>query len=601
MRFGQLTNLILPTLLLLVGLRGVPAAGTLSDDPQSRFASVPHDAELQRAVLDSPLDMLVIQREGWQETLPSFARLVVFEITGRTAIHGQDPSYTVLSMTYENDRWYTARIIPVEHPRLLEMLELKDKWVCAKDVAESPKLEGTLTRLRELSKEKGEYEGLVKLLNAVEQIYRLGREDRVFSSFEEQGFSRQQLTELLDDSSKLKELHAQRKVKGARVEDDAALLSAGNALLTRVRALSDLPGQFLVVPDPEAIDNAWVRPAALGLEVTTPITESARRFDDGMREAFLTSSAEKLRAAVAEFLPLVQKSRQYPSEGFRRAQNWYIQNNPWRWAAGIYLFAAILYGLYTFFGSRKIYWGAVAFTVAGFAFHSAAVGLRLYLKGHMPVSNMFEAITFCSWAVMLIAVFVEGFSRKAMVGVGATVIAFLLLTGASLMPLHDTRIHPLRAVLNSYWLNIHVTMMLLSYAAFAIAGFFALVYLVKSFLGASDAAGEGSLMTLQQTEEFSYRLVQLGWPILTFGITLGAVWADTAWGRYWGWDPKETWAFITWVTFTVYLHTRMVLGWRGRWSAAACLIGFVMVLITWLGVSYLPWFAGGLHTYASPS
>src|SRR5690606_14227366 len=101
--------------------------------------------------------------------------------------------------------------------------------------------------------------------------------------------------------------------------------------------------------------------------------------------------------------------------------------------------------------------------------------------------------------------------------------------------------------------------------------------------------------------EFAYRLVQVGWPILTFGVALGAVWADTAWGRYWGWDPKETWAFITWVTYTVYLHTRMVLGWRGRWSAAACLIGFLMVLITWLGVSFIPLFAGGLHTYASPT
>ena len=144
-------------------------------------------------------------------------------------------------------------------------------------------------------------------------------------------------------------------------------------------------------------------------------------------------------------------------------------------------------------------------------------------------------------------------------------------------------------------------MMLISYAAFAIAAFFAGLYLVKHFTGRESLLGGKPLMTMPQTEEFAYRLVQLGWPILTLGVALGAVWADTAWGRFWGWDPKETWAFITWVGYTVYLHTRMVMGWRGKWSAAACLLGFVLVLITWIGVSYIPLFAGGLHSYASPT
>jgi cytochrome c-type biogenesis protein CcsB len=312
----------------------------------------------------------------------------------------------------------------------------------------------------------------------------------------------------------------------------------------------------------------------------------------------------------------------------------------------------------------------------GFVWHTAAVGIRLYLTGHVPVSNMFESITFTSWAMILIAFIYEAYqwafqkdSRRGLAALGAMTVGFLLLTGASLMPLHETRIHPLRAVLNSYWLNIHVTMMLLSYAAFGIAAFVAIFYLLRSLrddeapkVALYSGIGGGGLLglyyflymlapnvpldsiisltrvlafafggilalaavltlitmgvrwisgqfggasldliSLPQTEEFAYRLVQVGWPILTVGITLGAVWADTAWGRYWGWDPKETWAFITWVAYTVYLHTRIVMGWRGRWSAAVCVIGFIMVMITWWGVSYLPWFSGGLHSYASPN
>jgi len=182
---------------------------------------------------------------------------------------------------------------------------------------------------------------------------------------------------------------------------------------------------------------------------------------------------------------------------------------------------------------------------------------------------------------------------------GATLVGFLMLTGVAMMPLHESRIHPLRAVLNSYWLNIHVTMMLFSYAAFALAAVFAGIYLLRSAFRLDGVLS--SVMSQAQTEEFAYRLVQLGWPLLTVGVTLGAVWADVAWGRAWGWDPKETWAFITWVTYTAYLHSRMVMGWRGNWSAAACVVGFVMVVITMLGVSYLPWFSGGLHSYASPT
>jgi len=109
------------------------------------------------------------------------------------------------------------------------------------------------------------------------------------------------------------------------------------------------------------------------------------------------------------------------------------------------------------------------------------------------------------------------------------------------------------------------------------------------------------LPDLESLELFAYRCVQVGWPLLTLGVFLGGVWAQTAWGRFWGWDPKETWALITWIVYTGYLHTRMVLGWRGKLSAIASLAGFACVLITWFGVSYLPGLAGGLHSYASPA
>ena len=673
----QLFSRLLFVACLLSAAASAVAQGRLSDDETSRFHTVPHDPEMQAAVEESDLDLLVVQHEGWQETLPTFARLKIHEITGRKTIRGQNPSYAILSMIYNPEAWQDARILPVEHPELLEIMGLDGKWVSANMVRGSDGLNKLIQWLEDASERRNELDRVRKLVNAVEQVHRLGREDRVLSQFEldeRNPITQAELEGLLDAPKEVRALHEQRRKLEKQVEEQKPLRRAGERLLTHTMALAQVRQDFLIVPGMEAENEQWIRPASMergsfGLE------RAARQFDLSMQQAFLANRPDIVVPAAEQFLSLLERSRLYPPERYREAQNFYIRLNPYGKAAWVYLFAACLYGLYFFFRGRSWYWASFAAAGAGFGVHTLAVALRFYLKGHIPVSNMFEAITFTSWAVILIALVMEAIQRKGLVGLGSTIVAFLLLTGAGLMPLHETRLHPLRAVLNSYWLNIHVTMMLVSYAAFAISAVFALVYIVRTlsarqallaglggggggllllggyqlirwaemFLRSSSGllnmlvnaveiglllagallvlaaiiAGGGYLiragflkagllrgdppMTLQQNEEFAYRLVQVGWPILTLGVTLGAVWADTAWGRFWGWDPKETWAFITWVAYTVYLHSRMVMGWRGRWSAAACLIGFIMVLITWLGVSYLPWFSGGLHSYASPT
>jgi cytochrome c-type biogenesis protein CcsB len=155
-------------------------------------------------------------------------------------------------------------------------------------------------------------------------------------------------------------------------------------------------------------------------------------------------------------------------------------------------------------------------------------------------------------------------------------------------------IEPLRAVLNSYWLDYHVTCMMLSYGAFTIAFAMALLYLLR--------AGVPRLMgwspSLDDLDLYTYRAIQFGWPLLGIGIVLGAVWADTAWGRMWSWDPKETWSLITWLIYTVFLHVRLVHGWRGRVMAWASIVGYGAVLFTYLGVNFV---LSGLHSYAGSS
>lgn len=600
----QVVRIILPACLgLIILLQGMVAHAVVSGeaatrDPGDRRATIPHDPEIEAAIVESRLDMVVVNHEGWRETLPTFARLKIYEITGRTRIPGQDPQYTVLSMMYERDRWANARIIPIEHPDLLDALDLEGKWVTPRQVTGNLRINELINRIQDGRSVQREMNEITDLLNAVEQVHRLGREERVLSAFEFDGITASQILEVIDDRAALQELHRKRDSLRREWNSTRPFVQAAERLINRTRALSELPEQFLVVPDTESVDGRWVRPAAFTR--SGPLLESARDFDIALSRAILMKQPEVIAPAVERFLDVAEMTRAYPTETHRRVLNNYVKWNPWRLAAWIYLFGSVFMGLSIYFKARPWYWSSIVLLGIGFLIHTGAVGARLYLTGHAPVSNMFEAVTFFTWTLMLLAIGFEAFNRRGIVALSAMVLAFLFLTGAGLMPLHQTRLHPIRAVLNSYWLNIHVTLMLLSYAAFAISFYFASLYLIRSFLGRPALFGGTPILSQDATEEFAYRLVQLGWPILTFGVALGAVWADTAWGRYWGWDPKETWALITWVAYTVYLHTRMVMGWRGRWSAVACVIGFLMVLITWFGVSYLPWFAGGLHSYASP-
>lgn len=669
---------LLRMILLLVAMLGVaapsfgekPTDGAksfLSSDPSDRPSTVPHDSAIAEALKNSRINLVIVNHEGWRETMLSFARLKVYQITGRTQIKGQDPVYTVLSMMFQPDRWYDARILPVEHPDLLTALSLDGKWVSPRAVIDNPKLPVVMKQVEDFRALRRKLDETTDLLNALEQTKRLGREFRVLDSFRDKGITPERLLDLLQSPDEQGKVFESRRQLQQEVNSQKAYHEAAEKLVNRTRTMPDLPDELLIVPDSESIDGRWVRP--VNLSGGLPIMSAARDFESALGTAFVANEPEKIAPAVDAFLAVAEQSRYYDSQTRRQVNNWYVQSNPWRMASGLYLLGAAVIGFWFFFGGRVLYVGALGLMGLGFASHTGAMLSRLYLTGHAPVSNMFESITFCSWAVMAIAAVAELITRRGLVALGAMAVGFLLLTGAGLMPLHETRLHPLRAVLNSYWLNIHVTLMLISYAAFAISAFFALVYLLRSFSGAEGrrallytlagavpllAIGGGmylinnaaplnsawallktlslalgvsgivaalllgvtlllgmmasargidvdaALLPLPQMEEFAYRLVQVGWPILTFGITLGAVWADTAWGRYWGWDPKETWAFITWVAYTVYLHSRMVMGWRGRWSAAACLAGWLMVMITWWGVSYLPWFSGGLHSYASP-
>ncbi len=245
---------------------------------------------------------------------------------------------------------------------------------------------------------------------------------------------------------------------------------------------------------------------------------------------------------------------------------------------------------------------ATLVTVFGWIMNTLALVTRAlerqqYSGTFAPWSNQFEAMAFVAWAIILGYVIFE--LRYKMKAVGAFVvgIGFIAMGAASLLPYRYQTAEPLVPALNSYWIYIHVSVTLASYAAFAMAGGLGIMYLLRE---RAERVGSRSRVfdafpDLDTIDELGYKAIMIGFPLLAFGIILGAMWANYAWGGYWSWDPKETWSLIVWLIYGAYIHARMTRGWEGRRAAIYQIFGFLMVIFCFWGVNFL---LSGLHAYA---
>ena len=240
-------------------------------------------------------------------------------------------------------------------------------------------------------------------------------------------------------------------------------------------------------------------------------------------------------------------------------------------------------------------------SLTGMIIHGAAIILRWMESywlgiGHAPLSNLYESLVFFSWTIVLLYQLVEWRTKNRILGAFVMPLAFLALAYASFSPHISSHIQPLIPALQSNWLITHVITCFLGYAAFAISFSLSIMYLLK---GIDNKVKSNSLTKHIPKQgildDLNYQMVVIGFLMLTLGIITGSVWAHSAWGSYWSWDPKETWSLITWLIYAAVLHSRMVRGWRGKRISILCLIGFGCVLFTYFGVNYLP----GLHSYGN--
>ena len=237
--------------------------------------------------------------------------------------------------------------------------------------------------------------------------------------------------------------------------------------------------------------------------------------------------------------------------------------------------------------------GKVVLT-AGFVLQVAGLVIRSVTARFMPVTNMYESLNFFSCVIVLFYLILEYRMKNRTFGVFIIPVVFLLMAFSSL-PSTPKEIVPLIPALQSQWLIWHVILSFIGEAAFAVAFGTSIMYLLRA-RSHDDSFIARTFPQLSTLDTASYRTIAIGFPIFTIGaLIFGAIWGNYAWGRYWGWDPKETWALITWIVYALYLHARILYGWKGKVAAWISIIGFLATMFTLFGVNYL---LSGLHSYA---
>jgi cytochrome c-type biogenesis protein CcsB len=244
---------------------------------------------------------------------------------------------------------------------------------------------------------------------------------------------------------------------------------------------------------------------------------------------------------------------------------------------------------------------ALALTVIGLVTQILGIATRGLAEHRVPWGNMYEFVMAITCAAVI--AFLLLLVRFRVYSIGLFLMAPIVLALGLCATVLYTAAGPLVPALHSYWIWIHVTTMTVAIGSYIVAAVLTVLYLIADRHArrnaADPSAGFGAVLHRlpppDALDRLSYRTVIFAFPIWTFAIIAGAIWADQAWGRYWGWDPKETWAFITWVVYAGYLHARATAGWRGRKAAYIQLVGFASLVFNLVGVNL--WITG-LHSYA---
>ncbi len=487
-----------------------------------------------------PLQNLAVQLDGRKKPLDTVARETVAQIHGKisyTTTDGEKLDYlqTYLSLWFNNRDWNQEPFILFSYRPLKEQLGLNSD---RKYFSFSELMQSDLSSMIMATREK-QADGID-----------LNRNER----------------------------------EALTIEDRLALTIAtvGNSQLPLVPHPTELKGTWVGIQDGEQYYNA--AQVASAQKYYEKLKQTYRH--DPQDEASLGTIASKLQIELADLSPTV-----YPNLATLAREVKFYSLHPFAKAWMLYGLAFVVMLIVTLFKSVDFYWGAMGVFSTGLLIHVYGFIERMQIAGRPPVTNMYESVIWVGFGMSAIALLFEFIYRAKYYLLAAAPLSVVCLILADSLPaILDPTIKPLVPVLrDNFWLSIHVPTITLSYASFALALGLGHIILAHYLFAPHTQPRIRSL------SKWNYGVLQVGVLLLTTGIILGGIWAHFSWGRFWGWDPKETWALIALMCYVVPLHGRLV-GWLADFGmAVTSVVAFNAVLMAWYGVNFV--LGTGLHSY----
>jgi cytochrome c-type biogenesis protein CcsB len=486
--------------------------------------------------------LLAIQDAGRRKPVDTFARETLLRISGASTYTGADghmwtaPDF-LLSVLFDTHDWQKEPLILIPYHPLADKLGLdaQRKRFSLKELAGATALPAMIQQAQELTQQQKE---VPRELKEAESL-------------------------------------------GTRMEAFGHLMD--NSAFAIVPPVPGADSDRWAVPTPEndAYDQTAYKAAMDKLSLMAQAYTAGNGFDFSVNAALLRKALRELNAAV------------YPTDSMLQLEYTYNHLRAFMWAVCIYAVAfVVLLVANARKGKAKVLTGiGLTLAVAGVVTHATGIALRCIIAGRPPVTNMFESVVWVSFGVIAFAfIFLIRYRALTYLLAALPVSLACLLLVQQLPVAMPESIDPLVPVLRSnYWLTIHVLTITLSYAAFALAMGFGHIVLYRFIRDPMKAAEDATI------HFWLYRILQLGVILLATGTILGGVWANYSWGRFWGWDPKETWALIALLCYIFVLHGRVVGWWDQFGLALASVVCFCAVVMTWYGVNFI--LGKGLHSY----
>ncbi len=490
----------------------------------------------EAAFRDAALEALAVQHDGRTKPFLSFAKETLWFITGRTSLPNSSPIESLLGLLSSPEEAIRRKLIPISYQPLLQALGL----------------------------------GKTKQYFSIQDLNQNGKFIELYQAAEAKKSQGLQLAGL---DNKLLEVSARAEVLQGVVSGVSICILPP---LPGAAAPEGNWGSLAELPHYDAATQEEVLRLVKALEASVSKDQAA--FDSAAH-----SLIQYLRTLGGD---------QYPSERKLALELFYEKSGLFQ-KSWIFYFLGFLLFLLPAAKNRVLIGLAWAGTLTGFVLHTGALALRIVIGGRAPVSNMYESLIFLAWSLVVVSICLSLIYRHRLILAVGSALGFLALLISDLLPINSNVSSLVPVLRSNYWLTIHVLTIVTSYGVFALAmglGHFNLGLFIF-------APRKKSL--IHTTTKFLYRIIQIGVLLLAAGTILGGMWANESWGRFWGWDPKETWALISLLGYLAIVHGRFA-GWLKDFGLAlGSLIGFLLILMTYYGVNFI--LGQGLHSYGFAS